>query len=78
MIMAKLTRDEERFKSCLKKSRSKVIYKGERGGQIYWFFKDVEQTGFHPDTIGDLIRKDLVTFGLMTLESYHNAKWIGV
>lgn len=75
--MAKLTRDEERFKSCLKKSRSKVIYKGERGGQVYWYFKDVEQTGFHRDTIVDLIRNDLVTFGLMTLESYHNAKWIG-
>ena len=75
--MAKLTRDEERFRSCIKKSRSKVIHKGERNGQIYWFFNDVCQAGFHRDTIGDLIRKDLVTFGLMTLESYHNAKWIG-
>lgn len=76
--MTKLTRDEERFKSCLEKSRSKVIHKGGRNGQIYWFFKDVEpQTCFNPDIIGELIRKDLVTFGRMTLESYHNAKWIG-
>ena len=72
----KLTRDEERFKSCLKKSKSKILTKGERNGQTYWYFEDVEQTGWHPDTIGDLIRKDLVSFGLMTQQRYHKATWL--
>lgn len=75
--MRKLTRDEERFKSCLKKSKSKILTRGESAGQYFWYFEDVDQTGWHPDAIGDLIRNDLVTFGLMTQERYHGAKWIG-
>lgn len=76
--MIKLTRDEERFKSTLKKSKNKTLHRAvNSGGQIYWYFDDVDQTGFHPDTIRDLIVKDLVSFGLMTYTKYFNAKWIG-
>lgn len=76
--MKKLTRDEERFKSTLKKSKSKILHRGESSsGQVYWYFEDVDQTGFHPVTITDLIVKDLVSFGLMTQKRYHGTIWIG-
>lgn len=82
--MRKLTRDEERFKSCLKKSKQKAIVMDRNSsGQYFWYFPDVEQTGWHPDTIRDLMRDDLVEFGLMDSghpngqPRYSNAKWIG-
>lgn len=82
--MRKLTRDEERFKSCLKKSKGKTIVMDRNSsGQSFWFFPDVEQTGWHPQTISDLIRDDLVEFGLMDSghsngqPRYSRAKWIG-
>lgn len=61
----KLTRDEERFKSCLKKSKSKTIHLSTNGSQLFWYFKDVEQTGWHPNTLGDLLRDDLIDIRLM-------------
>lgn len=63
--MRKLTRDEERFKSCLKKSKSKTIHLSTNGSQLFWYFKDVEQTGWHPETITDLIRDDLISIDYM-------------
>lgn len=63
--MRKLTRDEERFKSCLKKSKSKTIHLSTNGSQPFWYFKDVEQTGWHPETITDLIKDDLIEIRLM-------------
>lgn len=63
--MRKLTRDEERFKSCLKKSKSKTIHLSTNGSQSFWYFKDVEQTGWHPETITDLIKDDLIQIRLM-------------
>lgn len=65
--MRKLTRDEERFKSCLKKSKSKTIHLTHNGNpkMPYWYFKDVEQTGWHPETITDLIKDKLINIRLM-------------
>lgn len=76
--MVKLTPEEVIFKSMLESSKSKVLSKVPRmGGVFRWVFKDSDGISFSSEFIGGLIRKDLVTFGLMTLESYHNAKWIG-
>lgn len=76
--MRKLTRDEERFKSCLKKSKSKILTRSQNSVcQLFWYFDDVEQTGWHPDTIGELIEEGLITFGLMEPGRYHDTKWIG-
>lgn len=63
--MRKLTRDEERFKSCLKKSKSKTIHLSTNGSQLFWYFKDVEQTGWHPDIITDLIMDELIAIDIM-------------
>lgn len=63
--MRKLTLDEERFKSCLKKSKSKTIHLSTNGTQLFWYFKDVEQTGWHPETITGLIKDDLIEIDYM-------------
>lgn len=80
--MRKLTRDEERFKSCLKKSKSKTIHLSKNGSQLFWHFRDVEQTGWHPETITDLIKDDLIDIRLMVggvagVAYYQGITWSG-
>lgn len=75
--MVNLTPNEVIFKSTLDRSNSKVLSKVLIMGVFRWVFDDSDDISFSAEFIGSLIRKDLVTFGLMTLESYHNAKWIG-
>jgi hypothetical protein len=76
--MRKLSRDEERFKSCLKKSKDKALLRDRNSsGQAFWYFPDVEQTGWHPDTIGDLIRDGLIEIGVMWQGHYRHITWKG-
>lgn len=80
--MRKLTRDEERFKSCLKKSKSKTIHPSTNGSQLFWYFRDVDQTGWHPETITDLIKDDLIDIRLMVgggagVAYYQGITWSG-
>lgn len=80
--MRKLTRDEERFKSCLKKSKSKTIHLSTNGSQLFWYFRDVDQTGWHPETITDLIKDDLIDIRLMVgggagVAYYQGITWSG-
>lgn len=78
----KLTRDQERFKSCLKKSKSKTIHMSTNGSQLFWYFKDVDQTGWHPEAITELIAHDLIEIRLMVgggtgVAYYSGIKWVG-
>lgn len=79
--MRKLTRDEERFKACLKKSKSKTIHLLNEDGRRVWYFKDVDQTGWHHDAIGQMIDDGIIKIGLMQGHGnqpvYHDVEWVG-
>lgn len=64
--MAKLTRDQERFKSCLKKSKSKsIVMDRNSSGERFWYFPDVDQTGWHHSAISEMLEGDMIRFRLM-------------
>lgn len=74
----KLTRDQERFKSCLKKSKDKALlmYRNS-SGERFWYFQDVDQTGWHHESIAELISHGLIEIGIMWQGHYRKIKWVG-
>ena len=74
----KLIRDQERFKSCLKKSENKALLMDRNSsGERFWYFPDVEQTGWHHEAIAELISLGLIEIGIMWKCHYRKIKWVG-
>ena len=81
--MDKLTRDQERFKSCLKKSKCKdIVMDRNSSGERFWYFPDVEQSGWHHSAITEMFELDMIRFRLMDSghpniqPKYSGCEWI--
>ncbi|ATE86086.1 hypothetical protein Sd1_gp20 [Shigella phage Sd1] len=69
------------LKDQLEESKSKILSKFSSESEgVVWAFADIkskERIYFKREIIYYALLNDLISFGLMTLDSYHNAKWIG-
>lgn len=66
--MSKVTRDMERLVSCLKKSKAKYMERRENVSNVYYFFPDVNNTGWHEQIV-----KQCISDGLVDLVSMDDA-----
>lgn len=65
-----MTRDEERFLTCLKKSKSKVIKSVYTSINHYLYFQDVNQTGWTTKTIRDMWNRGDIHLEIAGLDLY--------
>ncbi|QVW27780.1 hypothetical protein [Hafnia phage Pocis76] len=68
-----MTRDEERFLSCLKKSKSKII-KQRFTYCLHYYFTDVVQTGWVSQTIDGLIESGVISLEYVDDKLYRVAR----
>lgn len=65
-----MTRDEERFLTCLKKSKSKVINRVESASAEHYCFDDVNQTEWSAHTLIDMMRAGIISLEIININSY--------
>lgn len=65
-----MTRDEERFITCLKKSKSKVIKCVYNAFNHYCYFQDVNQTGWTTSTILDMSKRGDIELEIIGVDLY--------
>lgn len=70
-----MTRDEERFLDCLKKSKSKTLVRvGTETTTDYYYFSDVNQTGWSFYTIADMFEQGLINLEIIGTDLYRVTK----
>lgn len=70
-----MTRDEERFMSCLKKSKSKTLVRvGTETTTDYYYFSDVNQTGWSFYTIADMFEQGIINLEIVGTDLYKVTK----
>lgn len=70
-----MTRDEERFLDCLKKSKSKTLVRvGTETTTDYYYFSDVNQTGWSFYTIADMFEQGIINLEIIGTDLYKVTK----